>query len=128
MDRAINGVAVPHYYKGELVGEGRWFDNRLLMFMMRQTMTRRYGPRAGEFDLNDAVVRHRRSQSRKRATFAKELHELEADLKRSVEFEREETDANTDAILQNLLECQHLVSVRLMELEVEEADAQHQDY
>ena len=128
MDRAINGVAVPHYYKGELVGEGRWFDNRLLMFMMRQTMTRRYGPRAGEFDLNDAVVRHRRTQLKKRAAFAKELHELEADLKRSVEFEREEKDANTDAILHNLFECQHLVSIRLMELEAEEADAQHQDY
>ncbi len=56
MDRAVNGVAVPVFYKGEQVGERRWYDNRLLMFMLRQTQTRRYGPRASEFDYVDEVL------------------------------------------------------------------------
>ena len=33
--RAINGVAVPHYYKGELVGEHRRYDERLAMYLLR---------------------------------------------------------------------------------------------
>lgn len=32
--RAIHGVPVPHYYKGELVGEHRKYDDRLAMFVM----------------------------------------------------------------------------------------------
>jgi len=33
--RAIHGVAVPHFYKGEIVGEHRRYDERLAMFLMR---------------------------------------------------------------------------------------------
>lgn len=29
-DRAVNGIAVPVWHKGAVVGERRWFDNRLL--------------------------------------------------------------------------------------------------
>ena len=32
--RAIHGVPVPHYYKGELVGEHRRYNDRLAMFVM----------------------------------------------------------------------------------------------
>jgi hypothetical protein len=32
--RAIHGVPVPHYYKGELVGEHRKYNDRLAMFVM----------------------------------------------------------------------------------------------
>jgi len=37
LDRALNGVEVPHYYKGELVGTSRRFDERLTvaLLMMR---------------------------------------------------------------------------------------------
>lgn len=56
MDRAVNGVAVPKYYRGEVIGETRRYDNRLLMFMMRQTQTRRFGPRAAEFDFVDEML------------------------------------------------------------------------
>jgi hypothetical protein len=41
--RAINGVAVPHYYKGELIGEHRRYDERLAMFLMRYRDPLRYG-------------------------------------------------------------------------------------
>lgn len=34
-ERAIYGVAVPVFYKGEKVGERRWYNDRLLMFTLR---------------------------------------------------------------------------------------------
>src|SRR3982750_2139522 len=33
--RAINGVTRPVFYKGELIGERRYFDERLTMFVLR---------------------------------------------------------------------------------------------
>jgi hypothetical protein len=41
--RAINGVEVPHYYKGELVGTHRRHDERLAMFILRYRKPHRYG-------------------------------------------------------------------------------------
>jgi len=34
MDRALNGVEVPHYHKGELVGTSRRFDERLTVSLL----------------------------------------------------------------------------------------------
>lgn len=34
MDRALNGTEVPHYYKGELVGTSRRFDERLTVSLL----------------------------------------------------------------------------------------------
>ena len=34
MERALNGVEVPHYYKGELVGTSRRFDERLTLGLL----------------------------------------------------------------------------------------------
>jgi len=41
--RAIHGVEVPHYYKGELVGTHRRYDERLAMFLLRYRKPYRYG-------------------------------------------------------------------------------------
>jgi hypothetical protein len=41
--RALNGTVIPHYYKGELVGEHRRFDERLTMFILRYRKPYRYG-------------------------------------------------------------------------------------
>jgi hypothetical protein len=41
--RALNGVVRPVYYKGELVGERRYFDERLTMFLLRYRDPLRYG-------------------------------------------------------------------------------------
>jgi hypothetical protein len=41
--RAINGVEVPHYYKGELIGTHRRYDERLAMFILRYRKPHRYG-------------------------------------------------------------------------------------
>jgi hypothetical protein len=49
--RAIEGVEVPHYYKGELVGTHRRHDERLAMFILRYRKPYRYGKymdRAGQ--------------------------------------------------------------------------------
>lgn len=43
MDRALNGVVVPIFYKGEQVGEKRVFNEALTMFMMRYHDQYRYG-------------------------------------------------------------------------------------
>jgi len=41
--RAIHGVEVPHYYKGELVGTHRRYDERLAMFILRYRKPHLYG-------------------------------------------------------------------------------------
>ena len=41
--RAIYGVEIPHYYKGELVGTHRRYDERLAMFILRYRKPHRYG-------------------------------------------------------------------------------------
>jgi hypothetical protein len=41
--RALNGVVIPHYYRGELVGEHRRWDERLTMFILRYRDPLRYG-------------------------------------------------------------------------------------
>ncbi len=41
--RAIEGVEVPHYYRGELVGTHRRYDERLAMFILRYRKPYRYG-------------------------------------------------------------------------------------
>jgi len=43
IDRAIEGVAVPVFHKGEQVGERRWYNDRLLMFMLKHHLADRYG-------------------------------------------------------------------------------------
>lgn len=49
MDRALNGEEVPHYYRGELVGTSRRYDNRLAAWLLenpwkvgRQQVAREY--------------------------------------------------------------------------------------
>lgn len=41
--RSLHGVSIPHYYKGELVGEHRRWDERLTMFILRYRDPLRYG-------------------------------------------------------------------------------------
>ncbi len=69
MDRAINGMAIPKYYKGEHIGEARWFDNRLLIFMMKQCLTRRFGPHAADFDFveEELAIKAKRAEENRLA-------------------------------------------------------------
>jgi hypothetical protein len=43
LDRAINGVATPVFYKGEQVGERRRYDERLTQFLLRLRDPDRFG-------------------------------------------------------------------------------------
>lgn len=53
MDRAMNGVEVPHYHNGELIGTSRRYDERLTLALlaMRRTFDR---PRLGDFHASSA--------------------------------------------------------------------------
>ena len=43
IDRAIEGVPVPIFWRGEQVGEKRTYNERLMMFILRHHMPDRYG-------------------------------------------------------------------------------------
>jgi hypothetical protein len=43
LERAREGVPVPVFYKGEQVGERRWYNDRLLMFILKHHMPSKYG-------------------------------------------------------------------------------------
>ena len=43
LSRAINGVARPVFYKGEQVGERRYYDERLTQFILRTRDQERFG-------------------------------------------------------------------------------------
>jgi hypothetical protein len=43
LSRAINGVEVPHFFAGELIGTHRKYDERLAMFILRSRMPQLYG-------------------------------------------------------------------------------------
>lgn len=43
IDRAIEGVPVPIHWRGEQIGEKRWYNDRLLMFILRHHLADRYG-------------------------------------------------------------------------------------
>jgi hypothetical protein len=91
MDRAVNGIEIPHYYKGQRVGEHRWFDNKLLMFMLRHTSPQKFGRFAAEVDIAE------RSDREQAAAEAKRLEQLERAeaLLAITEAELEELEAET---------------------------------
>lgn len=58
MDRALNGVEVPHFYKGELIGTSRKFDERLTVALLAmrspfQTRAQYTGHPATTFDADE---------------------------------------------------------------------------
>lgn len=71
MDRAVNGTPVPHFYKGQQVGEARFYDNRLLMFMLRHAVPQTFGRYAPETELAE------RAERAQAETEAKRLEQLE---------------------------------------------------
>ena len=44
MERALNGVEVPHFHKGELIGTSRKFDERLTVALLAMRQSFRPGP------------------------------------------------------------------------------------
>jgi hypothetical protein len=52
--RAIHGVAVPHFYQGQQVGEHRRYDERLAMFLLRVRDPARFGKQVEQHDYDYA--------------------------------------------------------------------------
>jgi hypothetical protein len=102
MDRAINGVAIPHYYKGEQVGEHRWYDNKLLMFMLRHTNSQKFGPHAAEVELAERITRE------EAAAEAKRLAQLERAEALLVQTEAELEEPETETSVEKGLESRSL--------------------
>ena len=61
-ERAIEGVPVPVYYQGAVVGERRWYDNRLLMYVLRHNDPDRYGTGSPAYRLSPATVAKLRAE------------------------------------------------------------------
>jgi hypothetical protein len=55
--RAINGVTRPVFYKGELVGERTYYDERLAMFLLRYRDPLHYGRWRDRLPLDDPPPR-----------------------------------------------------------------------
>jgi hypothetical protein len=61
-ERAIEGVVIPIFYKGEQVGERRWYNERLLMFILRHHDPDRYGSGSPAGRLSPATVKKLRAE------------------------------------------------------------------
>ena len=96
LDRAINGVAVPHYFKGEVVGEHRRYDERLALFLLRYRRPLTY---ARHWDRQEHTDGHPEDIAER---FGAGLHVVRADLTRDeldrVRAQRRRETADTAAI------------------------------
>ncbi len=96
LDRAINGVAVPHYFKGEVVGEHRRYDERLALFLLRYRRPLTY---ARHWDRQEHTDGHPEDIAER---FGAGLHVVRADLTREeldrVRAQRRRETADTAAI------------------------------
>ena len=82
--RAIEGVEVPHYYKGELVGTHRRFDERLAMFILRYRKPCRYGRHVDRRDRAPHPERSALGMAQSLAWVAADAHCDAAGLRRQV--------------------------------------------
>ncbi|HEX8364485.1 MAG TPA: hypothetical protein VF603_04285 [Allosphingosinicella sp.] len=83
--RALNGVEIPHFYKGELIGTHRRYDERLTMFILRYRDPIRYGKHLDRMgvaglredralDLADALAWVRSDAEREAAGLPRSVH------------------------------------------------------
>lgn len=47
MQRVRDGIEVPVFWRGEQCGSRRWYDNRLLMFLLRHRLPEKFGAQTG---------------------------------------------------------------------------------
>jgi hypothetical protein len=85
--RAIDGVEVPHYYKGELVGTHRRHDERLAMFILRYRKPHRYGRHLDRWENPPHPERAALGMADMLAWVASDAHRDEARLRRQVSTE-----------------------------------------
>ncbi|MEO1220834.1 MAG: hypothetical protein AAFY42_05715 [Pseudomonadota bacterium] len=66
MDRALNGVDVPVYSYGELIGTRKSYNDRLLMFMLRNRAPERFGKGGGDLKGLNAVGKMEKRRLKKK--------------------------------------------------------------
>jgi len=104
MDRALNGVEVPVYHGGEIVGTRRAYNDRLLMFMLKNRAPDRFsdGRRTGTSGALNAVDRMvlerekrkwRREWELEREASAPSADEVRASLDRKIASVKAEVEA-----------------------------------
>lgn len=68
LSRALHGEPVPHFFKGEQVGEHRRYDNRLAMFLLRYRDPLRYAATLDQMvytgDVEGAAIRLAKAKDR----------------------------------------------------------------
>jgi hypothetical protein len=82
--RAILGVEIPHYYKGELVGTHRRYDERLAMFILRYRKPSRYGKHLDRCEETPHPERGALAMADLLAWVASDAHRDDAGLRRQV--------------------------------------------
>jgi hypothetical protein len=85
--RAIHGVEVPHYYRGELVGTHRRYDERLAMFLLRYRKPYRYGKHVDRRERAPHPERSALGMAHSLAWVAVDAHRDEAGLRRQIATE-----------------------------------------
>lgn len=117
IERALNGLRVPVFYKGEEVGERVWHDNRLLTFLLSRLQTRRFGPHAAQLDQN--AVRARADAEAEaaltdlRRELAEVLNGVELEIKDCTEWSQsDELDKMKDRLEQRINEIDGTLQVR----------------
>ena len=113
MERALNGVEVPVYAYGKIIGTRRVYNDRLLMFMLRNRAPKRFAADGakGMNAVDRALLKRLKKEWRK---------EWEAERARDEARDEQEVLASLDAKLQRMKERQEAVREMLEGEEGEE--------
>ena len=111
MDRALNGVEVPVYHFGAVVGTRRVYNDRLLMFLLRNRLGERFAADARnpehDFDeLRRRLERQWREQwDRQRASEANvSAADIRASIDRKIEHARERVERSMSPVTRALFD------------------------
>ena len=74
--RALHGEVIPHFYKGEQIGEHRRYDNRLAMWLMRYRDPLRYAATLDQMVYNGHPEKAAVEFARARNRVADEAHDM----------------------------------------------------
>jgi hypothetical protein len=98
MDRALNGVEVPVYSYGELIGTRRSYNDRLLMFMLRNRAPDRFADgRARAMNAIDAMEAQRLKKQWRKEWEAQQRNVSAAEVRASIDRKIEELRRRIEA-------------------------------
>ena len=126
--RAIEGVEVPHYYRGELVGTHRRYDERLAMFLLRYRKPWRYGKHLDRSDCTRHPERSALGMADMLTWVASDAFRDEAGLRRQVSTAIAAEDEDDEPLSRaNLFRWGPAFAAPAEEAEAEDLDADEVD-